>query len=130
MIDPELKSHLETIEEELRVLRKTSNGFSSVFIRGLVYGAGYVVGAVFVVIIVGAARLGILRRARCQPRPASDNRASSAHASLSTRSSTTWRRARRSMTTPHPGGGGRHHGCRGRGSARVKRGRWRTLGHV
>ncbi len=53
MIDPELKKHLETIEEELIVLRKTSTGFSSTFMRGLVYGGGYVVGAVFVVIIVG-----------------------------------------------------------------------------
>lgn len=53
MIDPELKTHLENIEKEIIDLRKSSTGFSSTLIRGMVYGAGYVAGAVLVVIIVG-----------------------------------------------------------------------------
>lgn len=53
MIDPELKHHLEKIEAELKDFHKTSTSFSSTLKRGLVYGAGSVLGAVFVVIIVG-----------------------------------------------------------------------------
>lgn len=53
MIDPELKTHLEIIEKELTDLRKSSTGFSSTFLRGMVYGAGYVAGAVLVVILIG-----------------------------------------------------------------------------
>jgi hypothetical protein len=53
MIDPELKTHLETIEKELVDLRISSTGFTPTLLRGMVYGTGYVLGAVLVVIIVG-----------------------------------------------------------------------------
>ncbi len=53
MIDPELKKHLEVIEKELAELRSSSTGLLSTLLRGAVYGAGYVVGAVLVIIIIG-----------------------------------------------------------------------------
>lgn len=53
MIDPELKIHLETIERELTDLRKGSNSLWSTLARGAIYGAGYIVGAVLIIIIVG-----------------------------------------------------------------------------
>ncbi len=53
MIDPELKSHLESIEKEIVTLRKISTGFRSTLMRGMIYGAGYVIGAVVIVVIVG-----------------------------------------------------------------------------
>lgn len=53
MIDPELKTHLENIERELIDLRKGSNGLRSNLTKGIVYGAGYIVGAVLIIIIIG-----------------------------------------------------------------------------
>ena len=53
MIDPELKSHLETIEKELIEIRKSSTSLMSSLSRGLVYGMGYVIGAVLIVLLVG-----------------------------------------------------------------------------
>ena len=53
MIDPELKNHLEKIEDELSHMRKASGGLWHTLWRGTVYGAGYVVGAVLIVIIAG-----------------------------------------------------------------------------
>ena len=53
MIDPELKNHLEKIEDELLHMRKASGGIWHILWRGAVYGAGYVAGAVLIVIIAG-----------------------------------------------------------------------------
>jgi hypothetical protein len=53
MIDPELKHHLETIEKELKDFHERSVGLKSIFTRGVVHGAGYVVGVVVVIVIVG-----------------------------------------------------------------------------
>jgi type II secretory pathway component PulF len=53
MIDPELKTHLETIEQELRDLRQTSTSLRASLVRGAIYGAGYVVGAVVIIIVLG-----------------------------------------------------------------------------
>jgi len=53
MIDPELKSHLEKIEDELSHMRKVSTGIWHTLWRGCIYGAGYVVGAVLIIVIVG-----------------------------------------------------------------------------
>lgn len=53
MIDPELKTHLEKIEEEISTFRKRITALSSVFMRGVVHGAGYVVGAVIVLTLIG-----------------------------------------------------------------------------
>jgi hypothetical protein len=53
MIDTELKNHLEKIEDELSHIRKSSTGIWKTLGRGIVYGAGYVVGAVFIIVIVG-----------------------------------------------------------------------------
>ena len=53
MIDPELKNHLEKIEGELLHMRKASGGIWHTLWRGAVYGAGYVVGAVLIIIIAG-----------------------------------------------------------------------------
>jgi uncharacterized membrane protein YkgB len=53
MIDPELKVHLEKIEADLSHMRTVSTGIWHTLWRGCVYGAGYVIGAVFVIVIVG-----------------------------------------------------------------------------
>lgn len=53
MIDPELKSHLEKIEGELTHMRKTAGGTWRTLWRGVIYGAGYVVGAVLIIVIAG-----------------------------------------------------------------------------
>ncbi len=53
MIDPELKHHLERIEAELKEFHRTSTSLSATLTRGLVYGGGYVIGAVLVVLLVG-----------------------------------------------------------------------------
>ena len=45
MIDPELKTHLTKIEKEVIVLRTELTTLWPVFMRGVVNGAGYVVGA-------------------------------------------------------------------------------------
>ena len=53
MIDPELKSHLEKIEDELSNMRMMSTGTWNTLWRGCIYGAGYVVGAAIIIVIVG-----------------------------------------------------------------------------
>ncbi len=53
MIDPELKTHLENIEREIVELRKGSNGLFATLVRGLIYGAGYIIGAALIVILIG-----------------------------------------------------------------------------
>jgi Na+-transporting NADH:ubiquinone oxidoreductase subunit NqrD len=53
MIDPELKSHLERIEAELVHMRKETVSLKSSLIRGLIYGAGYILGAALVLLLVG-----------------------------------------------------------------------------
>ena len=53
MIDPELKTHLEKIESELSRMRTTSNGIWRTLLRGVVYGVGYVIGAVIIIVIAG-----------------------------------------------------------------------------
>ncbi len=53
MIDPELKTHLETIEKEVVTLRKKMTALPLVFMRGTVNGAGYVVGAALVLTLIG-----------------------------------------------------------------------------
>lgn len=53
MIDPELKHHLEAIEKELKVIRVATTSIKSSLVRGLMYGAGYVIGAVTIVVLVG-----------------------------------------------------------------------------
>ena len=53
MIDPELKSHLEAIESELAKIRRGSTGIPHTIWRGIVYGAGYIIGAVCVILLVG-----------------------------------------------------------------------------
>lgn len=53
MIDSELKKHLENIEKEIIILRKVTTGVKFTFFRGVVYGAGYIIGAVLIIIIIG-----------------------------------------------------------------------------
>ncbi len=53
MIDPELKTHLKNIEKEVTVLRKEMTSLWDVFMRGLVNGAGYVVGAAIILTLIG-----------------------------------------------------------------------------
>lgn len=52
-MDPELKTHLEIIEKELVEIRKSNGGLLSNLTRGIFYGAGYVVGAVLIILIIG-----------------------------------------------------------------------------
>jgi len=53
MIDPELKEHLEKIEKELIRMHKKTTSISHALLRGVVYGAGYIVGIVLVIVIIG-----------------------------------------------------------------------------
>jgi len=53
MNDQELKKHLEIIEDELVKMRKRTTGVSHALWRGIVYGAGYIIGTLLVIIIVG-----------------------------------------------------------------------------
>lgn len=53
MIDPELKTHLQSIEKEVVVLRKDMTSLWQVFMRGLVNGAGYVIGAALILTLIG-----------------------------------------------------------------------------
>lgn len=53
MIDPELKEHLEKIENALKHSDKASNGLMRTFWKGAIYGAGYIIGAVIIIVIVG-----------------------------------------------------------------------------
>ncbi len=53
MIDPELKKHLLVIENELANLRKETTSLRSSLVRGVMYGAGYVVGAVLIIVLIG-----------------------------------------------------------------------------
>lgn len=53
MIDPELATHLEKIEKEVTTLRKELTALWLVFMRGLINGAGYVVGAALVLTLIG-----------------------------------------------------------------------------
>jgi hypothetical protein len=53
MIDPELRDHLEKIEDHLSHMRVVSTSLWQVFLRGCLYGIGYVVGAVIIILVVG-----------------------------------------------------------------------------
>ena len=53
MIDPELKTNLKNIEKEVVILRKEMTSLRDVFIRGVVNGAGYVVGAAIILTLIG-----------------------------------------------------------------------------
>lgn len=53
MIDPELKKHLEIIEKEIVDFKKSSNSLRRSFMRGTFYGAGYIVGIVIIIVLVG-----------------------------------------------------------------------------
>lgn len=53
MIDPELKTHLKAIEKEVTVLRKELTDLRPVFLRGVVNGAGYVVGGALILTLIG-----------------------------------------------------------------------------
>ena len=53
MIDPELKKHLETIESELIRMRQRTTAVHHALWHGIVYGAGYVIGAVLIIVLVG-----------------------------------------------------------------------------
>lgn len=53
MIDPELKKHLEIIEDELAHMRKETVSLKSSLVRGLIYGAGYILGAALILVLIG-----------------------------------------------------------------------------
>lgn len=53
MTDSDLKRHLETIEKELVSINESFNSLGSAFLRGIVYGAGYILGAAFIIVIIG-----------------------------------------------------------------------------
>lgn len=53
MIDPTLQTHLENIEKELTAMHNDSKSLRASFKRGVFYGAGYVVGIVLVIVLVG-----------------------------------------------------------------------------
>jgi hypothetical protein len=54
MLDPDLQKHLENIEAELSLLRKEQSKMTPPhFLKGIFYGAGYIVGAVLIIIIIG-----------------------------------------------------------------------------
>ena len=53
MIDPELEQDLKKIENDLSRMDKASTGTWRTLWRGCVYGAGYVVGVVIIIVVVG-----------------------------------------------------------------------------
>lgn len=53
MIDPELKKHLEIIEGELAHMRKETVSLKASLVRGLIYGAGYILGAALILVLIG-----------------------------------------------------------------------------
>ena len=53
MIDPELKRHLEIIENELTQMHRKTTGLKHALVRGIIYGAGYILGIVLIIVITG-----------------------------------------------------------------------------
>jgi uncharacterized membrane protein YkgB len=53
MVDPELKKDLRKIESELSHMDQASTRTWGNFWRGCVYGAGYVIGATIIIVIIG-----------------------------------------------------------------------------
>lgn len=53
MIDPELKNDLEDIEEKLSYMDKVASGTWRTLWRGVIYGAGYAIGAIVIIVVVG-----------------------------------------------------------------------------
>lgn len=53
MIDPELKNDLKKIETELSHMDKVATGTWRTLWRGVIYGAGYVIGAIVIIVVVG-----------------------------------------------------------------------------
>ena len=53
MIDPELEKNLEKIENKLSHLDRETTGTWRTLWHGVVYGAGYVIGAIIIIIVVG-----------------------------------------------------------------------------
>jgi hypothetical protein len=53
MIDPELESDLKKIEANLSHMDKATTGTWHTLWRGCVYGAGYVIGAIIIIVVVG-----------------------------------------------------------------------------
>ncbi len=49
----DLEKHLEKIESELVLIRRGITDFSSYFVRGMLQGAGYLIGAAIILTIVG-----------------------------------------------------------------------------
>jgi hypothetical protein len=53
MIDPELRKDLKKLENELSQLNRATTGIWETLWRGCIYGAGYIIGAVIVIVIIG-----------------------------------------------------------------------------
>jgi uncharacterized membrane protein YkgB len=53
MIDPELEEDLEHIEDKLSHLDKETTGTWRTLWHGIVYGAGYIIGAVVIIVVIG-----------------------------------------------------------------------------
>jgi hypothetical protein len=53
MIDPELEQDLEKIDAKLSHMDKVATGAWRTLWRGVIYGAGYVLGAIAIIVVVG-----------------------------------------------------------------------------
>lgn len=54
MLDTDLEKHLTAIETELKAIKKAQMPpLGLQFIRGIIYGFGYVVGAIIIIAIIG-----------------------------------------------------------------------------
>ncbi|MGB7957823.1 MAG: hypothetical protein WCF77_03205 [Minisyncoccia bacterium] len=53
MIDPELEQDLEKIDAKLSHMDKVTSGTWRTLWRGIIYGAGYVIGAIIIIVVVG-----------------------------------------------------------------------------
>ena len=53
MIDPELEGDLKKIDTELSHMDKEATSAWHTLWRGIIYGAGYVIGAVIIIVVVG-----------------------------------------------------------------------------
>jgi hypothetical protein len=52
-MDPELKSHLQLLEERLLQIKNKTDSLPRAFFKGILTGAGSVIGAILILVIAG-----------------------------------------------------------------------------
>ena len=52
-MDSETNRHLADIKRELENIDRKIGGTGSAFVRGIVWGAGYIIGAALIIVVIG-----------------------------------------------------------------------------